>query len=71
MQHESNEKQMHIKMNDHRIFGPENSSSIQLLTRNLLNLLQAKVGHRERIVVNPHNTPTIDFYWNVKSEITI
>jgi len=54
---------------EHRIFDPENSSSIQLLIRYRVNSLQAKIGYQERIVVNPHNTPTIDFYWNEKSAI--
>jgi hypothetical protein len=55
---------------DHRIFGPENSGSIQLLTRNHLNLLQAKMGQRERIAVNPHKCPTIKTFpgWEIKGK---
>jgi hypothetical protein len=46
---------------EHRIFSPENCDSILLLTRNQLNLLQAKMSQRERFAVNPRTIPTINF----------
>jgi hypothetical protein len=70
VQHESHEKQIPGKRTTIRIFGPENSGSIQLLMRNQLNLRQAKMGQRERIAAYPHKSPTIKFFpgWEIKGK---
>jgi hypothetical protein len=53
---------------DHRIFGPENSSSNQMPTRNSLNFLHAKMGQQERFVANP-NKPHYRFFSGTKKTV--